>query len=173
MDGAVLLQTTGRVPLYGIDYLIQAKENDRDSLNKTMNVSSIQLRERISDQIQALQSLKEMAAAYGFDISKPAANAREAIQWLYFAYLGAIKEQNGAAMSLGRVSSFLDIYIERDLQKGIIDEEVAQELIDQLVIKLRLVRHLRTPEYSELFAGDPNWVTGVYRGCRCRTAATW
>ncbi|HHV15679.1 MAG TPA: hypothetical protein GXX58_03785 [Gelria sp.] len=154
-----------RVPLYGIDYLIQAKENDRDSLNKTMNVSSIQLRERISDQIQALQSLKEMAAAYGFDISKPAANAREAIQWLYFAYLGAIKEQNGAAMSLGRVSSFLDIYIERDLQKGIIDEEVAQELIDQLVIKLRLVRHLRTPEYSELFAGDPNWVTESIGGC--------
>jgi formate C-acetyltransferase len=100
-----------------------------------------------------------MATAYGFDISQPAANAREAIQWLYFAYLGAIKEQNGAAMSLGRVGSFLDIYIERDLEKGIINEEAAQELIDQLVIKLRLVRHLRTPEYSELFAGDPNWVT--------------
>lgn len=148
-----------RVPLYGIDYLIQAKEDDRDSLNKTMSDSSIQLRERISDQIKALQSLKEMAAAYGFDISQPAANAREAIQWLYFAYLGAIKEQNGAAMSLGRVATFLDIYIERDMKKGIINEETTQELIDQLVIKLRLVRHLRTPEYSELFAGDPNWVT--------------
>jgi formate C-acetyltransferase len=148
-----------RVPLYGIDYLIQAKEDDCDSLNKTMSDYSIQLRERISDQIKALQSLKEMTAAYGFDISQPAANTREAIQWLYFAYLGAIKEQNGAAMSLGRVGSFLDIYIERDLEKGIINEETAQELIDQFVIKLRLVRHLRTPEYSELFAGDPNWVT--------------
>lgn len=148
-----------RVPLYGIDYLIQAKEDDRDSLNKTMNNYSIQLRERISDQIKALQSLKEMAATYGFDISQPATNAREAIQWLYFGYLGAIKEQNGAAMSLGRVATFLDIYIERDMKKGIINEETAQELIDQLVIKLRLVRHLRTPEYSELFAGDPNWVT--------------
>lgn len=148
-----------RVPLYGIDYLIRFKEDDLDSLNKTMSDYSIQLRERISDQIKALQSLKEMATAYGFDISQPAANAREAIQWLYFAYLGAIKEQNGAAMSLGRVGSFLDIYIERDLEKGIINEEAAQELIDQLVIKLRLVRHLRTPEYSELFAGDPNWVT--------------
>ncbi len=148
-----------RVPLYGINYLIRTKEDDRDSLNKTMSDYSIQLRERISDQIKALQSLKEMAAAYGFDISQPAANTREAIQWLYFAYLGAIKEQNGAAMSLGRVATFLDIYIERDLEKGIINEEAAQELIDQLVIKLRLVRHLRTPEYSELFAGDPNWVT--------------
>ncbi len=148
-----------RVPLYGVDYLIQAKEDDCSSLNKTMSNSSIQLRERISDQIKALQSLKEMTAAYGFDISQPAANAREAIQWLYFAYLGAIKEQNGAAMSLGRVATFLDIYIERDIQKGIISEETAQELIDQFVIKLRLVRHLRTPEYSELFAGDPNWVT--------------
>ena len=148
-----------RVPLYGIDYLIRSKEDDRDSLNKTMTDYSIQLRERISDQIKALQSLQEMAAAYGFDISQPAANAQEAVQWLYFAYLGAIKEQNGAAMSLGRAASFLDIYIERDMEKGIINEEVAQELIDQLVIKLRLVRHLRTPEYSELFAGDPNWVT--------------
>ncbi len=148
-----------RVPLYGIDYLIRSKEDDRDSLNKTMTDYSIQLRERISDQIKALQSLQEMAAAYGFDISQPAANAQEAVQWLYFAYLGAIKEQNGAAMSLGRVANFLDIYIERDMEKGIINEEVAQELIDQLVIKLRLVRHLRTPEYSELFAGDPNWVT--------------
>ncbi|HBQ27409.1 MAG TPA: formate C-acetyltransferase [Syntrophomonas sp.] len=148
-----------RVPLYGINYLIRTKEDDRDSLNKTMSDYSIQLRERISDQIKALQSLKEMAAAYGFDISQPAANTREAIQWLYFAYMGAIKEQNGAAMSLGRVATFLDIYIERDLEKGIINEEAAQELIDQLVIKLRLVRHLRTPEYSELFAGDPNWVT--------------
>ncbi len=148
-----------RVPLYGVDYLIQAKEDDCHSLNKTMSDSSIQLRERISDQIKALQSLKEMAAAYGVDISQPAANAREAIQWLYFAYLGAIKEQNGAAMSLGRVATFLDIYIERDMEKGIINEETAQELMDQFIIKLRLVRHLRTPEYSELFAGDPNWVT--------------
>lgn len=148
-----------RVPLYGLSFLISSKEDDLNSLNKTMSDYSIQLRERISDQIRALKALKEMASAYGFDISRPAANAREAVQWLYFAYLGAIKEQNGAAMSLGRVANFLDIYIERDMAKGVINEEQAQELIDQLVIKLRLVRHLRTPEYSQLFAGDPNWVT--------------
>lgn len=124
-----------------------------------MSDYSIQLRERISDQIGALQALKEMALSYGFDISRPAADAREAVQWLYFAYLGAVKEQNGAAMSLGRVSNFLDVYLERDLAREIINEEQAQELIDQLVIKLRLVRHLRTPEYGQLFAGDPNWVT--------------
>ncbi|MGS0763727.1 formate C-acetyltransferase [Syntrophomonas curvata] len=148
-----------RVPLYGVEFLISSKESDINSLNKTMSDYSIQLRERISDQIGALQALKEMALSYGFDISRPAADAREAVQWLYFAYLGAVKEQNGAAMSLGRVSNFLDVYLERDLARGIINEEQAQELIDQLVIKLRLVRHLRTPEYGQLFAGDPNWVT--------------
>lgn len=148
-----------RIPLYGIDYLIKAREDDRDNLNKTMSDYAIQLRERISDQIRALKDLKKMAASYGFDISVPAANAQEAIQWLYFGYLGAIKEQNGAAMSLGRIANFIDIYLERDLSKGIINEDRAQELIDQFVIKLRFVRHLRTPEYNDLFAGDPNWVT--------------
>ena len=148
-----------RVPLYGVDFLIGSKQDDLNSLNKTMSNDSIQLRERMADQVRALQALKEMAFSYGFDISQPAADAREAVQWLYFAYLGAVKEQNGAAMSLGRVANFLDIYLERDLARGIINEEQAQELIDQLVIKLRLVRHLRTPEYGQLFAGDPNWVT--------------
>ncbi|MGL5262326.1 MAG: pyruvate formate lyase family protein, partial [Bacteroides sp.] len=119
----------------------------------------VRFREELTDQVNALQALKNMAAAYGFDISRPAETAQEAIQWTYFAYLGAIKDQNGAAMSLGRVSTFLDIYIERDLQKGVITEEEAQEMMDHFVMKLRIVRFLRTPEYDELFSGDPVWVT--------------
>lgn len=113
----------------------------------------------MSEQIKALEQLKNMAQAYGYDISRPAANAREAVQWLYFAYLGTVKEQDGAAMSLGRIDSFLDTYIERDLANGTLTEPEAQELIDQLVLKLRMVKHLRTPEYNELFSGDPTWVT--------------
>ncbi len=148
-----------RVSLYGVDFLIKAKENDRDWLNRRMTPELIQLREDMAGQIKSLQDLKQMAKSYDYDISRPAATAVEAVQHLYFAYLAAVKEQNGAAMSLGRVSTFLDIYLERDLQLGRITENEAQELIDQLVIKLRLVRHLRTPEYSEIFAGDPNWVT--------------
>ena len=148
-----------RVALYGVDFLIAGKVQDLTLLNKTMQAESIQLREEIFDQLEALQHLKAMAHAYGFDISLPAVNAQEAVQWLYFAYLAAIKEQNGAAMSLGRTSTFLDIFITRDLKAGLLNEAEAQELIDQLVIKLRLVRHLRTPDYNSLFAGDPNWVT--------------
>lgn len=148
-----------RIPLYGIERLIQAKQNDLNNIGNPMDPPTIQNKENIFRQIEALQQIKSMASAYGFDISGPAADAKQAVQWLYFGYLAAVKEQNGAAMSLGRVSSFLDIYIERDLARGIINEMQAQELIDQLVIKLRLVRHLRTPEYNELFAGDPNWVT--------------
>ena len=148
-----------RVPLYGVDRLLEAKQKDLDSMGRRMDIDSIRLREEIFHQMKALQAMKEMAALYGFDISVPASNAREAVQWLYFAYLAAVKEQNGAAMSLGRIANFLDIYIERDKSLGLIDETGAQELIDQLVIKLRLVRHLRAPEYNELFAGDPNWIT--------------
>ncbi len=153
-----------RVSLYGVDFLIDIKNKERQLLDKHMTDENIRLREELFDQIQALQELKSMASSYGFDISKPACNAREAVQWLYFGFLAAIKEQNGAAMSIGRISTFLDIYIERDLQAGIINEEEAQELIDQLVIKLRLVRHLRTPGYSDIFAGDPNWVTEAIGG---------
>lgn len=148
-----------RVSLYGVDFLIDAKVLDLSLISKEMNNDNIRLREEMFDQIQALKELKEMALGYGYDISKPAGDAFEAIQWLYFGFLSSIKEQNGAAMSIGRISTFLDIYIGRDLNKGILTEQQAQELIDQLVIKLRLVRHLRTPGYSELFAGDPNWVT--------------
>jgi formate acetyltransferase 1 len=148
-----------RVALYGVDFLIGAKQADLALLNKTMNARTIQLREEIFDQIGALNDLKKMAASYGCDISRPAVNAQEGIQWLYFAYLGSVKEQNGAAMSLGRTSTFLDIYIARDLKAGLLNESQAQELIDHLVMKLRMVRHLRTPEYNSLFAGDPNWVT--------------
>lgn len=148
-----------RVPLYGTDHLLAAKQKDLDSMGRRMDNDSIGLREEIFFQLEALKAMKEMAALYGFDISSPAANAREAVQWLYFAYLASVKEQNGAAMSLGRIANFLDIYIERDKARGLIDESQAQELIDQLVIKLRLVRHLRAPEYNELFAGDPNWIT--------------
>lgn len=147
-----------RVPLYGLDFLITEKKNDLYALDN-VDDTSIHLREDIADQIEGLERLGEMAKAYGSDLSRPATDAREAIQWLYFAYLGAVKEQNGAAMSLGHTSPFLDIYLRRDLKAKTLDEEGAQELIDQLVIKLRLVRHLRTPEYDELFAGDPLWVT--------------
>ena len=148
-----------RVALYGVDYLIEEKKKDLSKLKDISNTSIIQLREEVSEQIKALELLKKMALRYDFDISRPASNAREAIQWTYFAYLAAIKQNNGAATSIGRNSTFFDIYIERDIEKGILTEEAAQELIDQYVIKLRLVRHLRTPEYNELFAGDPTWVT--------------
>lgn len=153
-----------RVPLYGLDHLEATKARDLELMNKTMDRYSIQLREEVFWQIKALRDMTEMAAAYGFDISRPANNAREAVQYLYFGYLGAVKEQNGAAMSLGRISNFLDCYIERDISLGLITEIEAQELIDQLVIKLRFVRHLRSPEYNELFAGDPNWVTEAIGG---------
>ncbi|GFR37058.1 formate acetyltransferase [Insulibacter thermoxylanivorax] len=149
-----------RVPLYGVDFLIEQKKKEQELLEVDVMLDDvIRDREELTEQIRALGELKEMAASYGYDISKPAANAREAFQWLYFAYLAAIKEQNGAAMSLGRVSSFLDIYIERDLQEGTLTEKEAQELVDHFVMKLRIVKFLRTPEYNELFTGDPTWVT--------------
>ena len=151
--------------LYGVDRLVAAKMEDRDALDGSeMDEKTIQLREEVSEQIKALHELKAMARRYGYDVSRPARNALEAVQWLYFAYLAAIKEQDGAAMSFGRVDAFLDIFIERDLMEGVLVESEAQELIDQLVLKLRLVRHLRTPEYNELFAGDPTWVTTVLGG---------
>ena len=153
-----------RVSLYGIDYLIEKKKEDLNKYTSLLSNSDIQLREEISEQIRALEEIKSMASKYGFDISRPASNAKEAVQWLYFAYLAAIKENNGAAMSFGRTSTFLDIYIEHDLSKGLITENEVQELIDQLVLKLRLVNHLRTPEYNELFAGDPTWVTESIAG---------
>ena len=149
-----------RIALYGIDYLMQEKKREFDTeLLGDMTESKIRLREELSMQYRALNDIKTMAASYGFDISKPASNAREAIQWTYFGYLAAVKENNGAAMSLGRVDTFFDIYIRRDIENGILTEKEAQELIDQFVIKLRLVRHLRTPDYDELFSGDPTWVT--------------
>mgnify|MGYP005798510399 FL=1 len=149
-----------RVALYGVDVLIAEKKEELNILNVDyLSESVIQQREEIHDQILALEALKEMANKYGYDISVPASNAREAIQWTYFAYLAAIKDQNGAAMSLGRTSTFLDIYIERDLKNGNLTEEEAQELMDHFIMKLRLVRFLRTPEYDELFSGDPVWVT--------------
>jgi formate C-acetyltransferase len=149
-----------RVALYGVDPLIAHKKLERQSLDAEPSSDAIiRDREELSEQIRALEELKEMAANYGFDISGPARTSREAVQWLYFAYLGAVKEQNGAAMSLGRCSTFLDIYFERDLKAGRITEEQAQEIIDDFVIKLRIVRFLRTPDYDELFAGDPTWVT--------------
>jgi len=147
-----------RIALYGIDYLIECKKKDLDSITD-INESTIQLREDVSEQIRALDKIKSMASKYGFDISKPASNAREAVQWVYFGYLAAIKENNGAAMSLGRTSTFLDIYIENDIKEGVLTEAEACELIDQFIIKLRIARHLRTPEYNDLFAGDPTWVT--------------
>ena len=148
-----------RFALYGIDFLKEQKRKDWDNLVGPMTADLIQLREDISVQYRALDEIKKMAETYGFDISKPATNAKEAIQWTYFGYLAAIKENNGAAMSLGRVDSFFDIYINRDLEDGTLTEKDAQELIDQFVIKLRLARHLRTPDYDELFTGDPTWVT--------------
>ena len=147
-----------RVALYGADVLIAQKEKDKAEVGKrSMAVDSVRLSEELFQQIAFLKKMKEMAMLYGIDISEPADTAKEAFQWLYFAYLGAIKEQNGAAMSLGRVSTFLDIYIERDIKRGILDETGAQELVDDFVMKLRAARHLRTPEYNELFGGDPMW----------------
>ncbi len=149
-----------RVALYGVDVLIEEKQKELDVLNTDeLTEEVIRSREETNEQIKALKELKVMASKYGFDISKPANNAKEAVQWLYFGYLGAIKSQDGAAMSLGRTSTFLDIYFERDLQNGVITEEEVQEIMDHFVIKLRLVRFLRTPEYNELFSGDPVWVT--------------
>ena len=149
-----------RVALYGVDVLIEEKKKDLDILNvDCLSEEVIREREEISEQIKALNDLKSMASKYGFDISRPANNSKEAVQWLYFGYLGAVKSQDGAAMSLGRTSTFLDIYFERDLENGSITEEEVQEIMDHFVMKLRLVRFLRTPEYNELFSGDPVWVT--------------
>ena len=154
-----------RVPLYGVDFLIeQKKESFKNYVLDIMNSPVIRQREEISEQIRALSELKEMAASYGIDISKPASDTKEAIQWLYFAYLAAVKEQNGAAMSLGRVSTFLDIYAERDLNEGKYTESEIQEFVDHFVMKLRMVRFLRTPAYDELFSGDPTWVTEALAG---------
>lgn len=149
-----------RVALYGVDKLIEDKMAQKNSLElSTIDEDTIRLREEISEQINALEALKRMGESYGFDISRPAENSKEAVQWLYFGYLAAVKDQNGAAMSLGRTSTFLDIYFERDLKAGTITEEEIQELMDHFVMKLRMVRFLRTPEYNELFSGDPTWVT--------------
>ena len=149
-----------RVALYGVDYLIECKKEDKRRVGeRTMDQDTIRQLEELYQQINFLGKLKEMAAMYGYDISQPASNAREAVQWLYFAYLGAIKEQNGAAMSLGRTSTFLDIYFQRDLAAGVLDETGVQEIVDDFVMKLRMARHLRTPEYNELFGGDPMWIT--------------
>ena len=154
-----------RVALYGVDRLIEEKKKDKANLaNGNFDVEQVRLDEELYQQIAFLGHLKEMAELYGYDISEPASNAREVIQWTYFAYLGAIKEQNGAAMSLGRVSSFIDIYIERDIKNGALTEEAAQELMDDFVMKLRIARHLRTPEYNELFGGDPMWITEAVGG---------
>ena len=154
-----------RIALYGVDYLIEKKKEDLIKLEQgSIDEYRIRLREEVSMQIRALMDIKAMADSYGFDISNPATNAKEAVQWTYFGYLAAIKENNGAAMSLGRTSTFLDIYIEKDIEKGILTEAEAQEIIDQFIIKLRLARHLRTPEYNELFAGDPTWVTEALGG---------
>ncbi len=149
-----------RVALYGIDYLIEKKQSDFVEYERHgMKGTDFRLREEIADQIRALKEMKEMAAVYGYDISQPATNAKEAVQWLYFGYLAAIKTQNGAAMSVGRISTFLDIYIQRDMEKGILTEEQAQELIDHIVMKFRMVKFARIPSYNELFSGDPVWAT--------------
>ena len=153
-----------RVALYGVDYLIEEKKTSKTRYSFPMNEENIRLREEIQEQINALQDLKKLGSIYGFDISRPASNAKEAIQWLYFAYLAATKEQNGAAMSLGRTATFLDIYIERDLREKTITETEVQELIDQFIMKLRMIRFARTPEYNELFTGDPTWVTESLAG---------
>ncbi len=149
-----------RVALYGVDRLIERKKEEKNALDREDSSDDIiRDREELAEQIRALGELKAMAASYGFDISGPAQTAKEAVQWLYFGYLAGVKEQNGAAMSLGRTSTFLDIYFERDLAAGLLTEEAAQEIVDDFVIKLRIVRFLRTPEYDELFSGDPTWVT--------------
>ncbi len=156
-----------RVALYGVDYLIEDKKNQLNTSLERMTGDNIRLREELSEQIRALHELKELGKIYGYDISQPAATAKEAIQWLYFGYLAAIKEQNGAAMSLGRTSTFIDIYIERDIKNGLLNESQAQELIDHFIMKLRLVKFARTPEYNELFSGDPTWVTESIGGMGC------
>ncbi|HIY79890.1 MAG TPA: formate acetyltransferase, partial [Candidatus Olsenella excrementavium] len=148
-----------RVALYGVDRLIEEKKAEHAGTQKTMNEATIRHREELAEQIRALQELGQLGKIYGFDISKPAKSFQEAVQWLYFGYLAAVKEQNGAAMSIGRNSTFLDIYAERDLKNGVITEAEAQEIIDHLVMKLRMVKFARTPEYNELFSGDPQWVT--------------
>lgn len=148
-----------RISLYGINFLIEQKKKDLKELKGHATEALIRLREEVSEQIKALKKIKNMAASYGIDLSEPSKNARQAVQAVYFSYLAGARENNGAAMSLGRTSSFIDIYIERDLKNGLITEEEAQEIIDQFIMKLRLVRHLRTPEYNDLFAGDPNWIT--------------
>ena len=148
-----------RIALYGVDYLIAKKEEDKFYVNGDMTEETVRKREELTMQVKALGELKQMAASYGYDISKPATNAKEAIQWLYFGYLAAVKDQNGAAMSIGRNTSFLDIYIERDLENGVLTEREAQELIDQFVMKLRIIKFMRIREYNELFSGDPTWVT--------------
>lgn len=148
-----------RVALYGVDILIADKKHQIDTSLVRMTSKNIRLREELAEQVRALEELKELGKIYGFDISRPAATAKEAVQWLYFGYLAAVKEQNGAAMSLGRTSTFLDIYIQRDLEKGLITEGQAQELIDHFIMKLRIVKFARTPEYNELFSGDPTWIT--------------
>ncbi len=155
-----------RVALYGIDRLIEEKKKDKASIAKdmAMNTETVRQLEELFQQITFLGKMKEMAEMYGFDISRPAANAKEAVQWLYFGYLAAIKEQNGAAMSLGRTATFIDIYVERDLKNGVLTEEEAQEIMDDFVMKLRMARHLRTPEYNELFGGDPMWITEAVGG---------
>ncbi len=165
-----------RVPLYGVDRLIEAKKKalQTELVFDIMDSPTIRLREEVSEQIRALEALKTMAESYGFDISRPATNTKEAIQWLYFAYLGAVKEQNGAAMSLGRVSTFLDCYAQRDLTDGVFTESEIQEFVDHFVMKLRMVRFLRTPSYDELFSGDPTWITESLGGMACdgRTLVT-
>lgn len=148
-----------RIALYGIERLIEDKIEQHASIEGEMRPENIQLKEELAEQIRALKDIQKMAASYGYDISKPARNAKEAVQWLYFGYLAAVKEQNGAAMSIGRTSTFLDIFIERDLNEGVITESEAQELIDHFIMKLRLVKFARTPEYNSLFSGDPTWVT--------------
>lgn len=158
-----------RIALYGMDYLIEQKKEDKRRLGmkEILDEETIHTLEDLSKQLDFMSQLKGLALSYGYDISKPAATAKEAVQWLYFGYLGAIKEQNGAANSIGRIAEFMDVYIQRDIEEGILDEVHAQELIDDLVIKLRLVRHLRTPEYNDLFAGDPVWVTMALAGVTC------
>ena len=154
-----------RVALYGVDYLIEQKQLAKKKINPMiMDSPHIRLREEISEQIRSLQELKVMAESYGYDISRPATNVKEAIQWVYFAYLGAVKEQNGAAMSLGRVSTFLDCYAQKDLEEGTFTEEQIQEFVDHFIMKLRIVRFLRTPAYDELFSGDPTWITEAIGG---------
>ncbi|MBM7655092.1 formate C-acetyltransferase [Neobacillus cucumis] len=148
-----------RLALYGVDFLIKQKQVDKKNTSSVMTAENIQLREELAEQIRALNELKELGKSYGFDLSRPAQNAQEAFQWLYLGYLAAIKEQNGAAMSLGRTSTFLDIYIERDLENGTLTETEAQEIVDHFIMKLRLVKFARTPDYNELFSGDPTWVT--------------